>query len=438
MSSPLPARVRHGYGAAAASLAIANTAVLFFLLKYLVDDAGLSPAAAGGVLLLGKAWDAVSDPLIGRLTDRTRTRMGARRPWIAGAAGPFVLLFALLWQPLGLEGMAAVAGYSLLLILYNTAYTAVVVPYGALTPALTQDYDERTRLNAARMGWSMAGGIVAGVGIPLLMKQTGSMGAAAAVMALIALPPLLLTVWATRGRDPVLAAGASTAGFLSVLKVPAFRRTAALFVCAWTSIAVLSAIVPFYVEHVVQAPQLLDAVFAAIQISALLTIPLVAWLARRFEKHRAFALTVAVWAVVLVGLALVPTGAATPALILAALAGPGVAAAHVLPWAMLPDVIEADAQRTGEERPGAFYGMMTFLEKAGTAMALGGLGFGLQAAGYVEGAATQGEGARLAIRALIGPVPAVALLAAAVLALVAPPLTRAAHQRLVARPAQAA
>lgn len=105
---------------------------------------------------------------------------------------------------------------------------------------------------------------------------------------------------------------------------------------------------------------------------------------------------------------------------------------------MLPDVIEADAATTGEERPGAFYGMMTFLEKAGTAVALGGLGLGLQAAGYVEGAATQAEGARLAIRVLIGPVPAMVLLGAAALALLAPPLTRAAHRHLRQRVARAA
>ena len=144
--------------------------------------------------------------------------------------------------------------HALLLVLYNTAYTAVVVPYGALTPALTRAYDERTRLDAARMGWSMGGGILAGVGIPLLAKATGSFAVAAAVLALVALPPLLITVWTTRGRDPLPQPGARAQGFFSVLKVPAFRRTAALFVCAWTSIAVLSALVPFYVEHVVQAP----------------------------------------------------------------------------------------------------------------------------------------------------------------------------------------
>ena len=167
MAESLPLRIRHGYGAAAASIALANTAILFFLLKFLVDVAGLRPAVAGTVLLVGKAWDAFADPVVGRLSDRTKSAWGARRPWIAFATVPFCALFAALWQRLPLEGTALAVATAVLLIAYNTAYTAVTVPYGALTPALTRDYDERTRLNGARMTWSMAGGLVSGVAFPM-------------------------------------------------------------------------------------------------------------------------------------------------------------------------------------------------------------------------------------------------------------------------------
>ncbi|MCA9493922.1 MAG: MFS transporter, partial [Myxococcales bacterium] len=133
MSQRLPAAVRHGYGSAALALAVANTSVMFFLLKYLVDAAGLSPATAGSVLMVGKLWDAVSDPVVGRMSDATRTSWGARRPWIALGAVPFALLFASLWWGLPLQGTLAAVAYTGLLLAYNTAYTAVVVPYGALT-----------------------------------------------------------------------------------------------------------------------------------------------------------------------------------------------------------------------------------------------------------------------------------------------------------------
>ena len=145
----LPGGVLQGYGVGAFGLAIGNTAILFFLLKFLIDEAGLSPATAGLVLVVGKAWDAVTDPVVGRLTDRTRTSWGARRPWIAVGAIPFAVLFATIWFGVPLEGVARAVAYCGILILYNTAYTCVVVPYGALTPVLTQDYDERTRLNSS-------------------------------------------------------------------------------------------------------------------------------------------------------------------------------------------------------------------------------------------------------------------------------------------------
>ena len=126
-------------------------------------------------------------------------------------------------------------------------------------------------------------------------------------------------------------------------------------------------------------------------------------------------------------------GVAGTVLAVAALAGVGVAAAHVLPWSMLPDVIEADKAETGQDRAGAFYGVMTFLEKGTTAVALFVLGQVLGLAGYVEGAATQPESARLAILALVGPLPGVVLLAAAIFAWKRPPLTRDDHRRLLAR-----
>lgn len=431
MTQSLTARVRHGYGAAAFSLAVANTAVMFFLLKYLVDAAGLSPAAAGTVLLVGKLWDAISDPLVGELSDRTKTSMGARRPWIAGGSMPFILLFGAIWWGLPLSGYAAAAGYALLLVMYNTAYTTVVVPYGALTPALTQDYDERTQLNASRMAWSMIGGIVAGIGMPMIRDATGSWGFAGAALCVLMVPGILIMLKATQGLDIPPEETQDTPSMWSVLSVQAFRRTAALFLAAWSSIAVLSALVPFYVEHHLHAPHLVDSLFAAIQISALVTIPGIVMLSNRVEKHKAYALMIGAWSVVMIGLAMVPTDGVTSALVLGALAGPGVAAAHVLPWSMLPDVVEADRVQNGVDRAGAFYGMMTFLEKAATAVALWGLGMGLQIAGYAEGATVQSERAVYAVRLMIGPIPAAVLVCAAIGAILLPPLTRDAHKALV-------
>ncbi len=424
--------VRQGYGSAAFAIAVANSCMMFFLLKFLVDGAGLAPATAGTVLMLGKAWDAITDPVAGRLCDRTRSPIGPRRAWILGGSVPWILLFALLWVRPPVSGLAAAAWAAVMLVLYNTAYTVVVVPYGALTPVLTRDYDERTRLNAARMAWSMAGGLVAGIGMPVLQRATGSHAAAAAILAVLMVPPVVALLAVTRGRDRAAEVGSGGAPF-GVLGVRAFRRVAGLFLAGWVVVASLSAILPFYVQHVVGRPDRLEFMLAAVQLSALAFIPAVARLAQRTEKHRAYAAAMASWAVVMVVLSLLPEGAFGLVVALGLLAGFGIAAAHVLPWSMLPDVVEADRVDHGVERAGAFYGMMTFIEKIGVALALWGLGLGLQAAGYVEGAATQPAGARLAIRLLVGPAPALVLGLGAAAALLWPPVTREAHRAMLLR-----
>jgi GPH family glycoside/pentoside/hexuronide:cation symporter len=421
----LTARTRHGYGVGAFALALANTAVLFFLLKFLVDAVGLSPGTAGSLLLVSKLWDAVSDPVVGWLTDRTHSRHGPRRPWIALGAVPFAVTFAALFGGAGGSGPGSVWTYLALLLAYQTAYTCVVVPYGALTPSLTADYDERTQLNGARMGWSMAGGLVAGIAFPVLREVSGGWTLPATVLGVAMLPPLAITVMATAGRDAATEPTPSRPW--EVLAVPAFRRVAVLFLAAWTTIAVLSALLPFYVEHHVGRADMLDAVLAVLQLARLAAIPVVVRVAESTSKHGAYAGSMAVFALCLLGMFALPSGALGLLLALAVVAGIGVAGAHVLPWAMLPDVVDADRARSGQDRAGAFYGMMTFLEKSATAVALGGLGWGLELGGYVEGAATQSPEAVSTLLWLVGPLPAVLVSAAAVYAAVRPPITREVH-----------
>ena len=130
---------------------------MFFQLYFLTDVAGLRPDYAGWAVGLGKLWDAVNDPLIGLISDRIRTRWGRRRVLLLFFAVPLGLTFMLMWlvPPFGPIGLTVY--YTLTFILFDTIFTIIHVSYNALTPELTDDYDERSTLNGYRMAFSITG-----------------------------------------------------------------------------------------------------------------------------------------------------------------------------------------------------------------------------------------------------------------------------------------
>ncbi|MEO0827306.1 MAG: MFS transporter, partial [Cyanobacteria bacterium J06642_9] len=136
--------------------------IAFSSLIFLTSVAGLSPGMAGTVLLIGKAWDAVNDPMIGILSDRTRSRWGRRYPWMFISALPFGLTFFLTWIVPGFEEPQSKFWYYVITsVLFQVFFTTVNLPYSTLTAELTQDYDERTELTSFRLSFSLAGAIAA-------------------------------------------------------------------------------------------------------------------------------------------------------------------------------------------------------------------------------------------------------------------------------------
>lgn len=430
--TPLPASLRHGYGVAGLSFSIIDTSVRIFLFKFLVDEAKLAPAIAGTVLLVGKIWDAVNDPLVGRLSDRTKTQMGARRPWIAGGLVPFLVCFAALWSDLPWRGGWRAGGYVLLLLLFDTFLTTLGVPYSALSQSITDSYDERTRLNAIRVGWGLIGALLAGAGMPFLAERTGSWAQAGAIFTVIVAIPLLIMLRATRGYD-VAASSYSEEPVWSTLQNQAFRRVVFLSVTSWPCLAVASALLPFYCQHHLGHPERLKIYLGTAQLSALLLVPLLVWLARRLEKHRVYALGLCGWVLSFAALSLMPRDAHVGVVVAMALAGPSMIAAYIFVLSFVPDVAEAEQVESGANRVGAYYGVMNFLTKLGTSLGLWFFSLALEASGYVEAAQHQPESARVTLLIILGPVLGTILCASLLFAWWFPPITRDAHSRALER-----
>ena len=399
-----------------------STIFLFFFAFFLTDIAHLDPVYAAPVLLLGGIWDAVNDPLIGVLADRVQTRWGRRRPFFLFGALPLAFLFVFLWWVPPISSQIGLAVYyTVVYLLFDTAYTAVNVPYSALTPDLTEDYDERTQLSGYRMSVSMAGGLIAAIAVPILAdsfaeKKTGYLVMAVIFGGLAALPYLMLffKVKERHSTAPKNDLGIF-ASFLHTFRNRPFRFAAGIYMFTWITVNLIASMMQYFLTYWMRMADQLEIVLGVVQGAALICIPIMVWLSGRAGKTRAFMIGAVSLGVVMLGLSFVPPEQRALAYVLAVCAGFGIAAAHVIPWSIMPDIIELDELETGHRREGTFYGFMVFLQKSGTAFTLAAVQWVLHLTGYVPGA-EQSPQALTAIRFLFGGLPALLLIPAVILA----------------------
>lgn len=434
------------YGAGDMGAGMTSNLIAFSFLIFLTEVAGVSPLAAGTVLLLGKVWDGVNDPLVGMLSDRTRTRWGRRYPWIFLSAIPFGITFVLMWWVP--EGSASFRFwyYVVTSILFQIFFTTVNLPYTTLTAELSQNYDERTDLTSFRLGFSLLGAILAlalGLGITsVVANERLQYLVIASACALLSVIPILLCVFGTFPRAQRMQAIAATASnpeadieipFFQQLRLAfsnrAFLYVVGIYLCAWLALQITATIIPFYATFWVG----LDSYFLPallVQGTAILMMLPCNLISRRIGKKGLFYVGTGVWLIVQVGLFFLQPGQAGLLYGLCIAASFGVATAYVVPWAMLPDVIELDELQTGQRREGVFYSFMTLLQKVGLALGLFLVGAALEWSGFLAEQATQPGSALLSIRAFMGPVPLVLLCGGLVLCYLYP-ITREVHAEIL-------
>ena len=156
------------YGTGDLGFSMNNSIIAAYFPIFMMDVIGMTPGLVAIILFVGRSWDYVNDPIIGFLSDRTRTRWGRRRPFLLFGALPFALSFILLWLSPNLSQNGLIIYYSLGYIVYEAMATIVYMPYYALTPELTEDYDERTQLTSFRMVFNILGSLTAYV-FPMLV-----------------------------------------------------------------------------------------------------------------------------------------------------------------------------------------------------------------------------------------------------------------------------
>ena len=434
----LPVYVKAGFALGDHTVNIQLATVSLFFLFFLTEVAGLPPSLAGLVLLTGRAFDAFTDPMMGRLSDRTRWRLGRRRPYFLIGAIPFGVTFALLWSASGLQSEFAIfLFYTGIYVLNTLCSTVLAVPYMALLPELAIGYHERTSMNTFRSVGVVLAILAAAVGMPELVERfgggaSGYAGAGWVFGIWVALPWLAVYAVSWERREFQKPSTISfAAGARRMVQHRSYRILSALFLSARISVDVSGAMLIFYFTYWVGRPEDFSIAMVLLLLGVMISLPFWLRLARRADKRAIFIAGALTWSAMLVGILLYqPDQPRWVVFAFSGLSGVGYGVADLMPWSMLGDVIDEDELATGERREGMYAGFFTFLRKLGGATGVAIAGFALELSGFLRGAATQSEAAILAVRLLTSVGPILFLLLASWIAL-RYPLTRRRHGEIM-------
>jgi GPH family glycoside/pentoside/hexuronide:cation symporter len=416
----LSLRKKLGYGIGDLGGNLFFTMMGFYLLFYFTDVVALAAGLAGTAIMIGKIWDAVTDPAVGYLSDRTRSRWGRRRPYMAVGAVLLLAGMVLLFMPYGVTSQIGIFLVATLIYSFvNTAYTLVNIPYGALTPELTDDYYERTVLNGFRMSFAVVGTFV---GVAVVLPLVGLFGGGrwawagmGLVTGLIMAVTTMIVVLSVRehpkprlhAREKILTS------YMQVLTMKTFLTALIPWTLHMTGINVLQTSLLYYFRFIYGDEGAFQVALPILLAAAVLAIPVWVRISKRIGKKLAYNIGMGIFAGgVILFFFLGHRLGVQFSYVVMFVSGLGFATHYVMPYAIVPDVVEYDYAETGIRREGVFYGMWTFTSKIGQAIGIALSGWMLAIFGYQESvggiaAATQSEAALFGIRLLTGPIPAI-------------------------------
>lgn len=429
----------------------AQLIISFYYLIFLTDVVKIKPALAGTIILLSKIWDAISDPLMGSITDNTRSKWGRRKPYFLVGFFAIVGAFFLLWYPISNDSDVIKFAYVLFAyLLYSTVSTMVMVPYAAMSSEISQDYKKRNTVNGARLFFSQFSSLLCAV-LPLeIVKQFSDVRAGYMAMAvsfgLLFAVPFILMFFFTHERVPVSDEKTKMKfqDFLAPFKVKSFRYLIMMYLFAFLAMDVVSTVFAYYMNYFLKRPSELNYVLGAMLITQILLIPAVVAISNRIGKAQTFRISALMWGFGIIVLSFQSPNLPNWAIYAnAVLIGVGLIGCIVLPWVMYPDVTDVGELQAGKRNAGAFGGIMTFMRKFSSAIGIFIVSNILQLAGYVEPTTEvidgvtksvlmdQPESVIWALKGIVVGFPILLLIIASIVAK-RYPLSRAKHSQLMA------
>jgi len=437
VSAAVPLRKKFAYAAPAFFLAIVGIPVYVYIPKFYTDVVGVNIAVLGSILFGVRIFDAVTDPVIGYLSDRTRTPLGRRRPYIAAGSLFVAATMFMLFNPPRVSAYLETVWFAGCLYTLFLCWTAVVVPYESLGPEITFDYDERTGLFGLRDGLLIAGTLAAASSPALvqwlfgLAEDPDGERAKFFWIAVIYAPLLIASCWwcVLAIRELPQPPKAAVAGMRGGLRQIVRNRPFMILLAAYTVSAVgnnlPATLILYYVQYVLQS-QMADAFLLLYFVTGIIFLPGWIVMARKGGKKAAWLASMAVNTGTFIGVFFLGPGDAAIYGILVFLSGIGFGATLAIPSAIQADVIDYDELLTGERREGQYIGIWSIAKKLAAAIGVGaGLSL-LGLAGYTPNV-EQSPQVVDTLRALYALVPSLCNIIAFLIAL-AYPISSGIHQ----------
>ncbi len=385
----LSARQRIGYGAGDLGINLYFISTATYLLYFYTDVFGLSAAAAASVLLVARVVDAVTDPIMGMIAERTRTRWGRLRPYLLFGAVPLGLLGVLTFTTPALgEGGKLVWAY-LTYVAFGICYTVVGIPYSALTSSLTSNHQERTVLSTIRMAFAFSGGYLISVAmLPLVgLFPEPALGFQGVMMGFAVLATGLLwftfSVTQERIQPPPSQRLSFTGSLAAVFRNPPLLLVMVLFTGGMMSFTVRQAVTVYYLKYNVGREDLVALFFAVTMPVMLLGLLAVPRLAARFGKAGGILAGALLTIAGSLGLYFTPYDAVGAIFFFACVVALGGTPIAVLGWAMIPDTVDYAHWKLGLRADGAIFSFASFFQKLAKAIGGAGVAGALALAGYV-------------------------------------------------------
>lgn len=374
----LPLSLIVGWGIGSLGTSTLHNGISFLALFYLSTVLGLDPAVAGTLILIAKIYDIATDPLMGWLSDHTRSRWGRRRPWLLAGALVSATAVVLLFDPPFQSGPGLLITAVTALLLYATGYTLFGIPYLAMPTEMTDDYDERSRLMSARTIFLTLGILAGGALAPVLVSALGGGPVGYARMSYVLAGIILATMLAcfvgTRQARSTHAAatpgvGAPASRWRSALGNRPFVTLIVAKFCHLVGVAVSMGSLIFLVTTVLDREAAAMGGFVlASATGSILSMPLWLTVSRRTGKRNTYLLAVACYLPALFSWLLADAAEATTVFLTRGfLTGLATGGLTLAAQAMLPDTIEHDFHRTGLRREGMFSAVYSVAEKLAAA-----------------------------------------------------------------------